>query len=156
MASRCWVVVQHGGFWKLFRAQPLSVHLCKANIHHIVDASSSSTFNIVGENEFNISYVDGTGSTGDYFQDAFSIGGATLDAFEMGLATDTTIGVGIMGIGYNTSEANVATGNGTVYANLPQALQNAGKINSNAYSLWLNDLRKFYSSPFVSLSTSTC
>jgi hypothetical protein len=60
----------------------------------------------------------------------------------MGLATDSSIAVGIMGIGYNSSEANVDTGNGTVYANLPQAMQNSGLINANAYSLWLNDLRK--------------
>lgn len=58
----------------------------------------------------------------------------------MGLATDTTIGTGIMGIGYNTSEANLGTGNGTVYANLPFALVDSGIINSEAYSLWLNDL----------------
>ena len=65
----------------------------------------------------------------------------------MGLATDSTIGVGIMGIGYNSSEANVEAGNGTVYVNLPQAMQNAGLINANAYSLWLDDLRKFDSEP---------
>jgi hypothetical protein len=60
----------------------------------------------------------------------------------MGLALDTTIGIGIMGIGYNSSEANLGTGNGTVYPNLPYAMANAGLINANAYSLWLNDLRK--------------
>jgi hypothetical protein len=70
------------------------------------------------------------------------IGGAALTNFEMGLATATTIGTGIMGIGYNTSEANVDTGNGTEYANLPLAMVNQGVINSAAYSLWLNDLRK--------------
>jgi hypothetical protein len=61
----------------------------------------------------------------------------------MGLATSTTIGTGIMGIGYNTSEANVDTGNGTEYANLPLAMVNQGVINSAAYSLWLDDLREF-------------
>jgi hypothetical protein len=61
----------------------------------------------------------------------------------MGLATETTIGTGIMGNGYNTSEANVDTGNRTEYANLPLAMVNQGLINSAAYSLWLNDLRKF-------------
>jgi len=60
----------------------------------------------------------------------------------MGIALDTTIGTGIMGIGYNNSEANVDTGNGTIYANLPLALVNQGLIKSAAYSLWLNDLRK--------------
>ena len=84
--------------------------------------------------------MDGTGSTGDYFQDTFSIGGGSIKQFEMGLATDSSIGVGIMGIGYNTSEANIGTGNGTTYPNLPYAMANAGLINANAYSLWLNDL----------------
>jgi hypothetical protein len=61
----------------------------------------------------------------------------------MGLATNTSIGIGIMGIGYNSSEANVDTGNGTIYPNLPYALANADLINANAYSLWLNDLRTY-------------
>ncbi|KUJ18992.1 acid protease [Mollisia scopiformis] len=107
-------------------------------------SGKSKTFDIVEQNGFNISYVDGTGSTGDYFQDTFSIGGASLNNFQMGLATDTTIGTGIMGIGYNTSEANLDTtdgGNGTEYPNLPLAMVNAGAINSAAYSLWLNDLQ---------------
>lgn len=59
----------------------------------------------------------------------------------MGLATDSSIGIGIMGIGYNTSEANIGTGNGKIYPNLPIAMATAGLINANAYSLWLNDLR---------------
>lgn len=106
--------------------------------------SQSSSFQVVGPDEFNISYVDGTGAKGDYFQDNFSVGGATLSQFEMGLARDTTIGTGIMGIGYNNSEANVNIrngGNGTVYQNLPIAMVNQNEINSAAYSLWLNDLQ---------------
>ncbi|KAG0645682.1 putative aspartic-type endopeptidase OPSB [Hyphodiscus hymeniophilus] len=105
------------------------------------DSSKSSTFDDVERNGFNISYVDGTGVSGDYFQDTLTVGGSTVKQLEMGLATEGTIGVGIMGIGYNTTEANVDTGNGTEYANLPQALQNAGLINANAYSLWLDDLQ---------------
>lgn len=111
----------------------------------IVNPDDSSTFNVVGPNEFNISYVDGTFSAGDYFTDAFSIGGTKLKNFQMGIATDGTIGIGIMGIGYNNSVANVFTGDGTVYANLPDALVDAGAIKSTAYSLWLNDLRRFLS-----------
>lgn len=105
------------------------------------DSSASSTFQVVGQDEFNISYVDDTGAAGDYFTDVFQIGGQTLDNFQMGLATDTTIGIGIMGIGYANSEANVFTGNGTVYPNLPLALVNAGLISTPAYSLWLDDLQ---------------
>jgi hypothetical protein len=96
----------------------------------------------VDKDAFNISYVDGTGSTGDYFQDTFKIGGASVTGFTMGLALDTSIGTGIMGIGYNSSEANVGTGNGTVYANLPNAMVDQGLIKTEAYSLWLNDLGK--------------
>ncbi|KAI9645221.1 hypothetical protein NHQ30_005955 [Ciborinia camelliae] len=105
------------------------------------DSSSSKTFLDIEQGGFNISYVDGTGSTGDYFQDSFSIGGSTLKSFTMGLATDTSISVGIMGIGYNSSEANIQTGNGTTYPNLPNAMVASGLIKTNAYSLWLDDLQ---------------
>jgi len=105
------------------------------------DPDSSSTFKIVGKNEFNISYVDGSGVTGDYFTDSFSIGNAKLSNFQMGIATRGTIGTGIMGIGYNNSVANVFTGSGSVYANLPDAMVDGKTIKSPAYSLWLNDLR---------------
>ncbi|KAI0999760.1 hypothetical protein K3495_g8438 [Podosphaera aphanis] len=107
-------------------------------------AHRSNTFALVSANEFNISYVDGSGAMGDYFQDSFALGGFTLSNFEMGLARHTTIGTGIMGIGYNNSEANVnlrSGGNGTIYPNLPIALLNQNKIKSVAYSLWLNDLQ---------------
>lgn len=107
------------------------------------NAGDSSTFTDVEPDGFNISYVDGSGSTGDYFQDTFSIGGSEVKDFQMGLALDSSIGVGIMGIGYNTSEANIQTGNGTIYPNLPEALVNAGLIKTNAYSLWLDDLRTY-------------
>lgn len=45
------------------------------------------------------------------------------------------------GIGYANSVANVFTGSGTSYVNLPLALVNAGLINSPAYSLWLDDIK---------------
>ncbi|TGO57711.1 hypothetical protein BOTNAR_0196g00120 [Botryotinia narcissicola] len=105
------------------------------------DYSASKTFLDVDQDAFNISYVDGTGSTGDYFQDTFSIGGETVKGFTMGLATDTSISIGIMGIGYNSSEANIQTGNGTTYPNLPNVMVSSGLIKSNAYSLWLDDLQ---------------
>lgn len=66
--------------------------------------------------------------------------GATLKNFEMGLATDTSIPYGLIGIAYANSEANVFTGNGTVYPNLGIALVNQGIIPTVAYSLWLDDL----------------
>jgi len=99
---------------------------------------------VVGPGEFNISYVDGSGAAGDYFTDMFGIGGSTVKGLEMGLSIGGQIGQGIMGIGYNTSEANVETGNQTVYSNLPNQLVDEGLINSLAYSLWLNDLGRYH------------
>jgi len=109
-----------------------------------VNPSKSSTFVEVGKNEFNISYVDGTGSTGDYFQDTLGVSGATLKSFEMGLGTNTSIPYGLLGIAYANSEANVDTGNGTQYPNFVNALVNSGLIPTQAYSLWLDDLGKFF------------
>ena len=51
----------------------------------------------------------------------------------------TLISEGVLGIGYSSNEAQNAE-IGKSYANLPKAMANGGLINSNAYSLWLNDL----------------
>lgn len=66
--------------------------------------------------------------------------GATLKNFEMGLATATTIPYGLIGIAYDNSEANVFTGNGSVYPNLVDSLVSHGIIPTQAYSLWLDDI----------------
>lgn len=60
------------------------------------DPSSSSTYNALST-VFNITYVDGSESVGKYFTDDFTIGGVSLTKLEMGLATTTTIGTGIIG-----------------------------------------------------------
>lgn len=104
------------------------------------DATKSSTFTEVGPGEFNISYVDGSGSTGDYIQDTFSMSGATLKSFQMGLASNTDIPYGLIGIAYSNSVANVFTGNGSAYPNLVDELVIQGIIPTQAYSLWLDDI----------------
>jgi hypothetical protein len=68
--------------------------------------------------------------------------GTTLKNFQMGLATQTTIPYGLIGIAYANSEANVFTGNGSQYPNLVDALVSAGTIPTQAYSLWLDDISK--------------
>lgn len=45
-----------------------------------------------------------------------------------------------MGIGYTAGEVQALRTGKKPYPNLPQALADAKHINSNAYSLWLNDL----------------
>lgn len=57
----------------------------------------------------------------------------------MGLGRQTNIPYGLVGVGYAINEASLAT-IGEMYPNLPIAMQEAGLINSIAYSLWLNDL----------------
>ncbi|KAI9732737.1 MAG: hypothetical protein M1818_007471 [Claussenomyces sp. TS43310] len=104
------------------------------------DASKSSTFIDVAEGDFNISYVDNSGSSGDYFVDTFSIGGKTLQNFTMGLALETTVNQGIMGIGYASGEAWVANEGGLPYDNLVYAMVNDSLVSTTAYSLWLDDL----------------
>ncbi|KAH0372765.1 candidapepsin-4 precursor, partial [Aureobasidium melanogenum] len=101
-------------------------------------ANSSSTYEYVNS-LFNISYVDGSGSSGDYATDTFRIGGAELQNQEFGIGYVSSTGQGVMGIGYPTNEAILQYVR-TPYVNVPEHMMQAGLINTNAYSLWLNDL----------------
>ena len=103
------------------------------------DSSSSSTYNLVNNN-FNISYVDGSGASGNYATDTLSIGGQSLANFQFGVGTESTSNEGVLGIGYATNEVQVNRNQQTGYPNLPAAMVEAGLIQSNSFSLWLNDL----------------
>ena len=118
---------------------PMGVWTLTAPRRCLVDSAKSSTFVDVGEGDFNISYVDGSSSVGDYFTDVFTIGGATVQNLTMGLGLETNIAFGLLGVGYEINEASVTTTR-TTYPNLPVAMMQSGLINSVAYSLWLNDL----------------
>ncbi|KAI0427040.1 aspartic peptidase domain-containing protein [Xylaria sp. FL1042] len=102
------------------------------------DYESSSTLKLVNE-DFQISYVDGSGSRGDYITETFGIGDIKLQNMEMGLGLDTDIAYGLVGVGYALNEALVQTDR-EVYNNLPVVMRDEGHIKSSAYSLWLNDL----------------
>ncbi|RYP72431.1 hypothetical protein DL771_004226 [Monosporascus sp. 5C6A] len=103
------------------------------------DANSSSTYSYIGS-WFNISYVDGSSSSGDYVSDTISIGGTTLEDFQFGIGYSSTSNQGILGIGYPVNEVQVGRAGIEPYENLPAKMVSAGRIQSNAYSLWLNDL----------------
>lgn len=100
---------------------------------------ASSTAKVVNT-FFNISYVDGSGAAGNYLSDSMQFGGVTLNNFQFGVGTVSTSDIGVLGIGYAVNEVQVNRAGRRPYPNLPQALVNSGRINSNAYSLWLNDL----------------
>ncbi|POS79558.1 candidapepsin-3 precursor [Diaporthe helianthi] len=102
-------------------------------------ANSSSSYGYVGS-WFNISYVDGSGAIGDYVTDTTSIGGTTLSNFQFGIGYTSSSAQGILGVGYTANEVQVGRAGMSPYDNLPAKMKAEGKISSNAYSLWLNDL----------------
>lgn len=130
---------------------------------------SSSTFHEVAPGGFNITYVDGSSSVGDFISDDLEIGGVTLNNLQMGLALSTSIGTGIIGVGYADDESVCNHEDPCQeYPSITQTLVNQSKINSQAYSLWLNDLNANtgsllfggidagkYSGPLVTLPVQT-
>lgn len=103
------------------------------------NANRSSTYKYVN-GAFNISYVDGSGASGDYATDTFRFGGQTLKDLQFGIGYVSSSTEGILGIGYTINEVAVTRAGGQPYPNLPQKLVDDNLISSNAYSLWLNDL----------------
>lgn len=103
------------------------------------DANSSSTYGYVGS-WFNISYVDGSGASGDYVTDTVTIGGTTVDDLQFGVGYTSSSAQGILGVGYPVNEVQVGRAKKDAYDNLPAKMASDGTIASNAYSLWLNDL----------------
>ncbi|KAF2491448.1 candidapepsin-4 precursor [Lophium mytilinum] len=103
------------------------------------DANSSSTYSFVNS-DFNISYVDGSGASGDYATDTFHFGGQSIKDLQFGIGYVSSSPEGILGIGYATNEVEVQRAGGQAYSNLPQKLADDKTTNSVAYSLWLNDL----------------
>ncbi|KAM3068448.1 hypothetical protein ACMFMF_009264 [Clarireedia jacksonii] len=86
--------------------------------------------------EFSISYADGSGAAGSFISDLFTIGNITLRA-QLGLAYNTSITTGILGLGYTANEAN---GPFLVYPTILDLLVSSKFIPTSAYSLYLNDL----------------
>ncbi|KAG9232775.1 aspartic proteinase precursor [Amylocarpus encephaloides] len=118
--------------------------LCESNgspcsVGGSYDANSSSTYSYVGS-YFSISYVDGSGASGDYVSDTLTIGTTSVRKLQFGVGYQSTSNEGILGIGYEVNEVQVGRAGKSPYRNLPSQLVADGVINSNAYSIWLNDL----------------
>ena len=60
------------------------------------DNSTSSTFQDVGQNNFQIQYEDGSAISGDYINETLVVGKTTVQNLTMGLATQATRAFGIM------------------------------------------------------------
>lgn len=102
-----------------------------------VNSSQSSTYKDLGS-LFEIQYADGSTASGAYFTDDFSIGDKTVKNLQIGLANQTVVGTGILGIGFELNEAAEKE-----YSNLVTSLVDQSLIATTAYSLYLND---YYSS----------
>jgi len=86
--------------------------------------------------------LDQSGANGDYISDNLNIGGATINALEMGLAYNATLGTGLVGIGYSLNEASNSPQNISPfsYPSILDTMVSQGLISRKAYSLYLNDL----------------
>lgn len=72
--------------------------------------------------------------------DTFTIGGTTLQTLQFGVGYTSSSPEGILGIGYQINEVQVGRAGKAAYNNLPAQMVADNLIQSNAYSLWLNDL----------------
>ena len=107
------------------------------------DPSQSSSFAEIAPGAFQIQYVDGSAITGDYISDTYTIGKTKLTNQTMGLATQASRALGIMGIGFQSGESIANQFPNAIYPNVINVLKQEGFINTLAYSLWLNDLGQF-------------
>ncbi|CAD6446125.1 fc074e90-fa38-44f9-ac85-10aa7000ac5a [Sclerotinia trifoliorum] len=95
--------------------------------------TSSSMNGNVTTDTFLIEYMDGRKSKGSYIADTFTMGNATVQSLQMGLASTTDIRTGTLGLGYSI---NVASN--TIYPNIIDELVSQKLINTRAYSLYLD------------------
>ncbi|KAL9601847.1 MAG: hypothetical protein Q9219_002198 [cf. Caloplaca sp. 3 TL-2023] len=100
------------------------------------DANASSTYTYI-DSDFFIAYVDGSLASGDHASDHVHFGGQELSGLHFGIGYESTT-FGVLGVGYVSNEAGVEPGEQSS-SNLPQLMVDQGLIQSNAYSIWLDD-----------------
>jgi hypothetical protein len=108
-----------------------------------VNPDNSSSFKLVQEGGFDITYLDGRNIQGDYFADTIVVGDGSIEKQQLGLALHSVRPTGIMGLGFG---ANVVAD--TVYPTIIDNLVKQGFIDYAAFSLYLVRL--------LSLSLTMC
>lgn len=112
---------------------------------------NSDTYSLLEADQFEISYLDGTGAMGDFFSDAVTIGDSRIDPGVMALGLATSLqdgaalkndGQGLVGIGYWINQAGVDILATAINEppTLVQAMVAKGDINRESYSVYLNDV----------------
>ncbi|KAI1170426.1 aspartic peptidase domain-containing protein [Nemania sp. FL0916] len=99
------------------------------------EPADSASYQLVDADAFSIQYLDSSGAEGDYIKDTLHVAGASIAALQVGLAENSSINSGLLGIGFN---ANVAAAK--PYPNIIDLLVDQHLIGSKAYSLYLDDL----------------
>lgn len=99
----------------------------------------ASTTQKLVNHDFSISYVDKKAASGDYVTDDLHFAGHELKDVQFGLGLASSSQRGFIGLGYPIREAYATSQKGNPFPNLPQILKDEGLINTNAYSLWLNN-----------------
>lgn len=97
------------------------------------DQDTSDSF-IGNDTLFEAFYDDDSYAIGEYGKDTVILGEFEIDNCTFGVAYDSSIAYGILGIGFPNDE-DVEFG--TYYANLPYLLRDQGYINRTAYSIFL-------------------
>ncbi len=111
---------------------------CDDSCHSLgtFDSSSSSSYSLINTG-FSIHYGDNTGATGNWVNDKIEAGDVDVP-LTFAVATDSSTGRGIFGIGYaSLGGRGLDSGD---YINYPTALVKAGVINSQTYSIYLNSI----------------
>ncbi|KAK1513547.1 eukaryotic aspartyl protease [Colletotrichum costaricense] len=99
------------------------------------NSTASSTYKVVGQNGFDITYLDGKNIKGDYISDVVSINGKTVKDQQLGLAIQTVKGTGLIGLGFSQTVATKRK-----YPTILDNMVTQGVIGRKAFSIWLNDL----------------
>lgn len=105
------------------------------------DPSKSSTYDIVNQGGFNISYVGpGDYDAGNWVQESVTVGGSPIiNNTIIGVALQGADNHGVMGIGFDTDEAQPNPAQNGTYPSVLDHMQSQGIIDRKAYSLYLNE-----------------
>lgn len=102
------------------------------------DPTKSTTSHALGT-PLNITYGDKSGTLADFYLDDIVIAGAKVKQLQFGVANETSSWEGgLLGLGYESLEAETFNFGQKPYVNFPYALKNQGLISSAYFSLYLN------------------
>ncbi|KAL8813475.1 MAG: hypothetical protein Q9223_007025 [Gallowayella weberi] len=123
--------------WVNAHKSPMMCALMRCSDDDTYDANASSTYTYL-RSDSSVSFADGGSFHGDFASDTILVAGEQeLAGMQFGIGYySTKMVTSILGVGYKARMARYKE----AYPKLPQLLVERGIIQSNAYSLWLDDL----------------